>query len=72
MMPSLSISGMLAAGGDELVERIAGDVLHDDERHAVLVAEVVNDNDVGMLQDSGLRFAIEALEHFGLAGDSLQ
>ena len=56
---------------DDLVQRIAIDVFHDDEWHAVFVTKVIDDNNVGMLKDSGLRFAIEALEHIGLPGEAL-
>lgn len=67
MMLSLSIRGssfpetMILSRGSPLT-------YHDDERHAVFVAEVVNDNDIGVLEYSRLRFAVEALEHIGLSG----
>jgi hypothetical protein len=42
-------------------------VLHDDERHAILVAQVINDNDVRMLKNSRLRLALKALKHLRLS-----
>ena len=46
-----------------LGQRLAFEVLHDQERHAVLLAHVVERADVGMAQaGDGPRLALEALE----------
>src|SRR6185312_9030363 len=42
------------------------------ERHAVFVAKIVDDNNVGVLKNARLRLAIEALQHLRLAGKSLR
>ena len=56
--------------GDQMLQRHALQKLHGDERLAVLLADVVDGADVGMIQrGSRLRFALEAAERLGIAGD---
>ena len=50
-----------AAARDHAVQRAARDELHDDEIHAVFVADVVDGDDIGMIQRGrGLGFLHEA------------
>ncbi len=59
-------------GGERLVaherpERLAADELHHDERHPVLLADVVDRRDVRVVERRGeLRFLLEALSAFGV------
>ena len=61
----------LSAGRDQLVKRVAFDIFHDDEGRAVFIAKVVDNDNIGMLQDAGLRLTVEALKHIGLPGKAL-
>ncbi len=55
-------------GADEVAQRSALDVLHDDEVRAVFLAPVVDRDDVGMVEvRGGLRLAPEALDERRLA-----
>src|SRR5207248_975487 len=50
------------AGGDVVIERLAGDELHGEEEDAVVDAAVVDAGDVGMFEARGeLDLAVEAL-----------
>ena len=52
---------------DQLGQRLARDVLHGDERLAVVLADVVDGDDVGVLQPRRQpRLALEALAHVGV------
>src|SRR5207248_2010097 len=56
---------------DDLVERLARHVLHDHVRVAALFAEVIDDDNVGMLETAGrLGLTIEALEEIGIIGEA--
>ena len=58
------------APSDPVLKRHAVQKLHGDERLAVLLADVVNRADVGMIQrGSGLRFALKAGERLRVAGN---
>ena len=58
------------AAGDAVLQGLAFEELHGDERLAVLLADVVNGADVGMIQGGcGVRFAPEAAERLRIAGD---
>ena len=51
---------------DDLAQRLAVDVLHRDERQAVVLVDVEDGDDVGMTERAGrLRLAREALARFG-------
>ena len=56
-----NLGRLQAAARDDMVERAAGDELHHDEVGAILAADVVNGDDVGMIQGGGgLGFLDEA------------
>ena len=58
--------------GDQVLERAAVEILHGDERMAVLLRDFVNRADVGMIQrGSGSRFATEPFKRLRVAGDVL-
>ena len=58
------------AAGDAVLQRQAVQKLHGDEGLAVLLADVVNGADVGMVQGGGgLGFALEAGEGLRVAGN---
>jgi len=60
------------AVADDLVERLPVQEFHHDVGQAVLVAEVVNRNNVRMAEIARVaRFLVEALEHVRFAGESL-
>src|SRR5207244_1435025 len=63
----------LAPAREQVRERLAGDVLHDDERTAVVLAGVVHLHDVGMRQPrSEPRLAYEALAEVAVTGEVLR
>ncbi len=58
---------------DPLLERLAGDVLKDDERRTAILADVDHLHDVRVVElRDGARLAAEALELLGVAGDRPQ
>ncbi len=51
-------------------QRATGQAFHDDERHAVVFADVVDRDDVGVVDSGrGARLALEALAQVGLLGE---
>ena len=67
--PELLHHGQLALGGDHLVQRLAFQVLHDQVRIALLIAQVIHDDDVRVLQHpGGLCFTVETLEQIRVLG----
>ena len=57
---------------DEMLERLAFEILHDDEGLIAILADVVNGADIGMIQRRRrLGLAAEAAEGRGVAGDIL-
>src|ERR1700758_3018314 len=54
---------------DYALQRLAIEILHDDEGAAVFFADVVNGADIGMIEGrGGLGFAAEALEGLAILG----
>ena len=57
---------------DGPVEGFSLDIFHDDVRLAVLIAGVVNDDDVVVAESTGLAcLTVEALQHFCIAAEAL-
>ena len=77
-IPSRStVSSSDWTGGEPILQRLALQILHGDERPSVLLADVVDRADVGMVQRRrGLRFAREAAQRLGITcqifGDELE
>ena len=64
---SLDLHGTSA---DPVLERCALEQLHGDEGLSVLIADVMDGADVGMVQSRrGLRFSLKASQRLGFAGD---
>src|SRR5581483_2591078 len=56
--------------GDEMFEGFAIEVFHGDECMAILLADVVDSANIGMIQcRSGLRFPLETSQGLGVAGN---
>ena len=61
------------AAVDAVLERLAIEKFHGDEGLAILLADVVNRANVGMVQRGcGLRFTLESRESLRIAGDFLR
>ena len=60
-------------GGEPVLQRRALQILHDDERSPVLLADVVDGADVRMVQRRrGPRFARETAQRLGITGETLR
>jgi hypothetical protein len=60
----------MRAALDHLLQRCAFQMLHGDEGSAVLLAEIVDGADVGMIESgSGFCFALKTRESLGILGD---
>jgi hypothetical protein len=67
------VFGINGAPVDEVLERLAIEKFHGDEGLAILLADVVNRANVGMVQrGGGLGFALESREGLRVAGDVLR
>ncbi len=61
------------AAVDAVLERLAIEKFHGDEGVAILLADIVNRADVGMVQcGGGLRFTLESRQSLWIAGDILR
>ena len=70
MASESSVSVSIGRPDDAVLQRQPVQKLHGDEGLAVLLADVVNGADVGMIQrGGGLRFALETLEGLRVTGD---
>ena len=64
-------NGQRRVGANGAVERLAVEVLHDDVRILVMLAEFKDDDDVGMLEHAdGAGFAQKTLAHLGVVGEA--
>ena len=69
MASASSVSSSIGTPGDHVLQGHALEILHGDKRLAVLLANVVNGADVGMVQRrSRLRLALKAAERLGIPG----
>ena len=53
--------GKLASAAEQILQRIAGNILHHDVRTSVLLAEVIDGNNIGMIQYAGTGLKLKAL-----------
>ena len=61
------------APGDAVLQRQPIQILHGDERLTVLLADVIDRADIGMVQGgSGLRLTLETGQSLGVAGDFIR
>ncbi len=61
------------ATSNTILQRLAFEVLHGDERSAVLLADIVDRADMWMVQRRcGLGFTLEATERIGIGGEVLR
>ena len=59
-------------GADQLVQRLALDALHHNIRRAVVVAQIVDGNDIGVVEAAGpAALLVEAGQHIVVAGEAL-
>ena len=65
----LFYDGDLPVAGDDLIERLAVEELHHQIGIALMIAQVIDDDDVGVLQHAGgFGLTVEALEQVGILG----
>ena len=65
----LFYDGDFPVAGDDLIERLAVEELHHQIGIALMIAQVIDDDDVGVLQHAGgFGLTVEALEQVGILG----